>query len=140
VGPGQDLHCLCQLGVSGHLAVVVPVRPDEVGQDLGVPRVGLGSRGGVAVPVPGGREWVHRVDPVTSRHQCPHQQAPVGLDAHQDLAGVLGVLGHHGMEPGQPLYPIEHPALGQDGASLVEHADVVVGLRPVDPHEDHLPP
>src|SRR2546429_7541283 len=39
-----------------------------------------------------------------------------------------------------PLHPIRHPALGQRHPPFVEHADVVVAFRPVDPHEDHSPP
>jgi len=41
VGPGQDLDRLGQLAVAGDRAVVVPVGPDQVGQDLGIGSIGL---------------------------------------------------------------------------------------------------
>jgi hypothetical protein len=41
VGAGQDLDRLGQLAVAGDGAVVVPVGPDQVGQDLGIGSIGL---------------------------------------------------------------------------------------------------
>jgi hypothetical protein len=53
VRPSEHLHRLGELGVTGHLPVVLAVGAHEIGQDLGISRVGLGPGDGVAVPVPG---------------------------------------------------------------------------------------
>ena len=47
----QHLDRLGRLGVSGHRTMVVAIGADQVGQQLGVAGVRLGSRGGVTIPV-----------------------------------------------------------------------------------------
>ena len=42
---------------------------------------------------------------------------------------------HDGMQPGKPLDAVLDAGFGQHLATLVQHADVVVGLRPVDPYD-----
>jgi hypothetical protein len=43
------------------------------------------------------------------------------------------------MQPGQPLDPVCHPSLAEHLALSVDHAHIVVFLRPVDPDIDHAP-
>src|SRR2546429_9775415 len=42
------------------------------------------------------------------------------------------------MQPPHSLQPVDHPPLAQHLALLIEQADVVMSLRPVDSQEDHL--
>lgn len=137
VSPREHLDGLGHLGVPGHLSVVVPVGAHEVGEDPGVPGIGLRSGGCVALPVAGGREGVHRVHPVASRHERPHHEASVQLDADHDGGRFLGVVGHHLVQSPDALYAVGNSRFSQDPSLVINHADVVVGLRPIDPHEDH---
>src|SRR4029453_9746261 len=74
-GGGQNLDRLGQLAVTSDRAVVVPVGPDQVGQDLGVPCIGLGTRNGVAVAVAADGQRVDRIHLIAGRDQRPHEQA-----------------------------------------------------------------
>jgi hypothetical protein len=49
-----------------------------------------------------GRQWVDRMDLVAGRDQRTDQQAPVGLDPHDDLRGVVGMLGQQPVQPATP--------------------------------------
>ena len=135
--PGQDLDRLGQLRVAGHGAVVVAVRPHEIRPDLGVTGVRLGPRRRVAPPVPAYGERVDRVHLVPSGHQGSDQQSAVRLDADDDLGRIRGVVADQGMELSHAVDPLRDPALGEDRAGLVHDADVVMGLGPVHPDEDH---
>src|SRR5437899_10393565 len=42
------------------------------------------------------------------------------------------------MQPPHSLQTVDHPPLAQHLALLIEQADVVISLRPVDSQEDHL--
>jgi hypothetical protein len=133
----EHLDGLGELGVAGHLPVVVPIGPHQIGEDLGVSGIGLRPRGGVAVPVPRRGQGVDRVHAVAHRDQCLHHQATVDLDAHHDVGGVLGLFREHGVQSTDAFDPVGDPSFGQDLAVGVEHAHVVVGLCPVDADEDH---
>ena len=139
VGPREDLYGAEQLAVGGHRTVVVPVGPDEVGEDAGVTPVGLGPARRVALAVARGRQRVHGMDRVAGRHQGAHEQAPVGLDADDDLLGAFGVLRQQRVQPGHPFEALGDPSCRQDLPLGVEDADVMVRLGPVDAHEDHRP-
>jgi len=137
VRPREHLDRSGELAVAGDLPMVVPIGAHHIGQHLGITRIGLGARGGVAVPVPRDRERVDRVDPVARREHRSDEQTTVDLDADHDLGRLPRVLGHHGVQPADSFHAIGHPPLGQDVALMVEHAHVVVRLGPVDANEDH---
>ena len=61
----------------------------------------------------------------------------IELDTDGHLRGLLGVGGHHLVQPGDPFHPFRHASFGKHPSLGVHHAHVVVGLRPVDPDEDH---
>jgi hypothetical protein len=136
VRPGQDLNGARELGVAGDRAMVVSVGADQIGEQLGVAGVRLGPRGGVAVAVAADRQRVHCIDPVPGRKQRPDQQPAVGLDPDHHLLELLGVLADQFVQPAHALQPVWNAALAQHLAQLVEQADVMVGLSPINPNED----
>lgn len=93
----------------------------------------------MAISVPGGRQWVDRVDVVPGVDERTDQEAAVYLDADHDLGRLLDVFGNHRVQSANPGHVVAHLAPGEHIPLLVQDADVVMGLRPVDPHEDHAP-
>ena len=137
VRPGQHLDRLGQRAVAGDLAVVVPVGADQVGQHLGIPAVGLRPRAAVPAAVAADGLWVDRIDLATGGQQRSDQQAPVGLNADRDLRRVLGMAGQQGVQLTHACQAVKDPTDGQHGAVLVQQAQVMVALAPVDPKEQH---
>jgi hypothetical protein len=117
----------------------VSVGADEVRQDPRVTGVGLRPRDPVAVPVAVDRKRVDGVHGVAGRDEGANQQPPVDLDADRNLRGIRCMEADHLVQPGDAADSLRHPPLGQHPAFDVDHAHVVVGLRPVDPYEDHAP-
>ena len=95
---GQDLDRLGLRTVASHRAVVVPVGADQVGEQLGVSRIGLCAGDVVAVAVAGHGQRVDRIHLVPGRTQRLHPQAAIGFDADHHLAGFLGVGSHQLVE------------------------------------------
>jgi hypothetical protein len=137
VGAGQDLDRLGQLAVAGDGAVVVPVGPDQVGQDLGVPGIGLGARDGVAVAVAAGGQRADRIHLIAGRDQRAQEQAAVGLGPDHDLGRVGDQASQQLMQRGQPGQPLSHPPGRHDPAALVHDGHIMVGLGPVQPDKQH---
>ena len=96
--PGQYLDRRSVGGVTGDRAVVVAVGAHQIGQQFGVPGIGLGSRNVVAVAVAGGGHRIDGIHLVASRHQRGDPQAAIGFDADHDLASFLDVAGQELME------------------------------------------
>ena len=132
MGPGQHLDRLDQFGVTGYVAMVVAIGPDQIGQHLGITPVGLRVRHAMALPVTGRCQRVHRIDLIANRDQRPHQQSPVQLDPPSHLAWVLGVLGNQPMQLRHPGDTVADPAPAKNSPAFVEHAHVVMGFGPVD--------
>jgi hypothetical protein len=137
VGAGQHLDRLGQLGVAGNRAVVVPIGPDQVGQDLGVPRIGLGARDGVAVAVAADLKRVDRIDLVAGRDQGPDEQAAVGLGPHHDLGRILSMGGQQLVQDRQPSQPSATPPGRHHRSELVHDGHIMVLLGPVQPNKQH---
>jgi hypothetical protein len=72
--------------------------------------------------------------------QRPNEQPSVGLDPHHDLGRLLDVLGHHRVEPTNPAHVVAHLAFGEHLPLAVHDADVVMGLGPIYPDENHSTP
>ena len=102
MGPGQHLDRLSAVAVAGDRAMVVPIGAHQIGQQLGVRGIGLGSRDVVAVAVARRRQRVDREYLIISRGQRIHPQASVGFDADHHLGGVLGMLGDQLVQPPDP--------------------------------------
>jgi hypothetical protein len=136
VGTGEDLDRFRELAVAGHRTVVVGVGAHQVGEHLGVARVGLGTRGGVAVAIAADRERVDGIDLVPGGDQTLHQEAAVGLDADDHRRRVVGVVRNQLMDPPEPVQPFRNPSLAQHPAGLIQQTEVVMGLRPVDTQVD----
>jgi arginase family enzyme len=65
------------------------------------------------------------------------QEPSIQLDAHHDLRRILGVCRHHLVQLRRSVDAFGHTALGQYAPLDVQDAGVVMGLRPIDPDEDH---
>jgi len=139
VSAGQHLQRGGLLRVARHRPVVVPIGSHQVREHLGVARIRFGSRGHVAFAVATGCQRVDRIDLVAGGQQRSHQQPPVGLDPNDDLVGLRRVLGQQRVKLTHALEAFRNPSLGQDRAYLVQHADVVVRLRPINADEDFQP-
>ena len=66
-------------------------------------------------------------------------EARVELDAHHDLLGLLGVIADQAVQLGKALHADPAAPAAEYAPGLIHHQHVVVGLGPVDAHEDHLP-
>jgi hypothetical protein len=141
MGSGQRPQGLQALRVGGQGAVVVAIGPDQVGEHLGVGRVRLGPRGGVSLAVAGHGQRVQRIEGVAGGQQPAHEQPALGLDADHHLLGrspLAQVRSHQLMHPPKALQAVGHAGAAQGLASLVHEQDVVIGLSPVHPQEQHL--
>ena len=81
---GKQLHRFGQVRVTGDASVVVAIGAHEVGQDLGVTRVGLGARDVVALAVASGGQRVDGEDLIVRSDQRGHDEAPILLNADDD--------------------------------------------------------
>ena len=149
MGTGHQLHRVHQVGVPGDLPVMITIQPDDLSKDMSITGVGLGTGGGVPLPVPRRGQRVDREHPVTGRPQRRHPRAAVGLDpdhhpARDLLAGQVGpirrgVLRDQRMESGDALQSLRQAGLRQPPARLVLQLEVVMILGPVVPDEQqHL--
>ena len=84
--------------VPGDRAVVVPVGAHQIGEQFGVPGIGLRPRDLVAVAVAGHRQRVDREHLVAGRAQRFDPQPAVGFDADHHLARLFGMAGHQLVE------------------------------------------
>ena len=116
--------------------MVMAIGADEIGQHLGVARVGLGAGHDMALPVAGHRQRVDGVDLIAGGHQGGHPQASVGLDAHHHLGGFPRELGEQLVQGAHGGHALGESALGQHGALFVKDHHVVVDLGPVITNED----
>ncbi len=105
MGPGEHLDGLGQVAVAGYLSVMVAVGACQLGQRRCVTGVGLGPRGRMTFPVAGHRHRVQRVDLVSRRDQRTDEQAAVGLSGHHHFGGIVDMLSHQGVKPGDALQP-----------------------------------
>jgi hypothetical protein len=117
---GQHLDRLGQPRIPPHRPVVMPVGADQIGQHSRIPAIRLGPRDGGALPVAAGRQRIDRDHLVAGRHQCPHQQPPVGLDPDHHLGRVAGMAGDELVQPGHP----GHPSAIRSRASTVPSAAI----------------
>jgi hypothetical protein len=138
VGSSEDLDRLGQVAVPGDRAVVVGVGAGQLGQHLGVARVGLGARRRVPLPIAACRHRVDRQHRVPGRHQRPDEQAPLGLGGDDHLGRVVDEVGDELVEPGHPFNAFREPGPFKPLPLVIFDMDVVMGLRPVVPDE-HLP-
>jgi hypothetical protein len=84
---GEDLDRLGFGAVAGYRAVVVPVGADQVGQQLGIARIGFRAGDLTAVAIACHGERVDHIHPLPGRTQGLHPQAAIGFDADHHLAG-----------------------------------------------------
>ena len=91
----------------------------------------------MAIAVAAGRQGVDRRRPVAGPHQRVDQQAAIDLDADHHLLGLLGVIGDQRVQLRQARHPDPEAPPPEHRPALVHHHHVVVGLGPVDAHEDH---
>ena len=85
MGPGGDLDVLGDLTVAGDRAVMRPVQPDDLGQQMRIRRIGLRPRRGVPFPVAGHLHRIDRIHHIAGRQQRLHPRPALGLDPDQHL-------------------------------------------------------
>ena len=133
VRPGQNLDRLNRGGVPGEQAMVVPVGAHQIGQQFGVPSIGLRPGNLVAVAVAGHCERVDRIYLVAVQRLDP--QAAVGFDADHHLGRCVGVGGHKLVEPADAGESFGQSPRRQPGPVGVHQVNVVVVFGPVVPNE-----
>jgi hypothetical protein len=147
MGACHQLDGLGLRGVAGQGAVVRPVQPHDLSQQMSVTSIGLRPGRGVPFPVAGYRHGVNREHLIPSGHQCGHPRPPVGLDADLDpvrsltrrQAGPLlrQVGGYQGMQLRHPRQPLRQPLARQPPPGIVHDLNVVVIFGPVVPDKQH---
>ena len=124
---------------------MLTVQTDDLRQDVRVPPIGLATRRGMPLPIAGDLDRVDREHLVPRRDQGLHPRTSVGLDADHHVTGIVIIAesvcdqGVQGLDPGDALGQV--PAR-QHLPVLVHDLDIVMGLGPVIPNEQHahLPP
>jgi len=91
----------------------------------------------VPVAVATGRQRIDRIDRIPRLDERRDPQAAVGLDPDHDLTRLNRMLGQQRVQLPDPGQTLRHPPFRQALAVLVEHADLVMGLGPVIPDENH---
>ena len=140
MGPGGDLDVLGDLRVPGDRAVMGPVQPDDLGQQMRIRGVGLRPRRGVPLPIAGHLHRVDRIDHIAGGQQRLHPRPPLGLDPDQHLVRLarrVQMLRDQLMQRGDPGQPLRQPPPRQHPAGIVLDLDVVMGLSPVVADEQH---
>ena len=134
--PGKQFDRFGELGIPGDLAVVVTVGAHDVGEHLGVTGVRFRSRGRVPIAIAVHRQRIDREHLVAGCDESADQQPTVELDPDDGLFGFLDVVGDHLVELGDSLDTVCDPAPSEDRTFLIDDADIVMLLGPVDPDED----
>jgi hypothetical protein len=138
--PGQDLDRLHQRRIPSHLAVVVTVGADQIGQHLGIATVRFGPRTPMPISVATHRPRVERIHLIAGTHQRTDQQPPVGLDPNHHPPRILDMGGDQRVQLTHPRQPISDPPGREHAAVLVQQAQVMVGLAPVHTDKQHPGP
>ena len=85
MGAGGDLDVLGELAVAGDRAMMRPVLPDELSQQMRIGRIRLRPRRGVPFPIPGHLHRIDRKHHIAGRQQCLHPRPTLGLNSDQHL-------------------------------------------------------
>jgi hypothetical protein len=136
----EHLHSLSEITVASDATMVLPVGPNQVGEDLRVTAVGLRTRGGMPVTVSADGEWVDRVHRVSGGHHALHEQAAIGLDADDDRLRAVSMSGNELVDTSQSFDPLRNPCASQALTGLVEQAEIVMILGPIDAQIAHCFP
>jgi hypothetical protein len=91
VRPSCHLDVFGDRGVAGHRPVMDPVQPDNLGQHMRIPRIGLRPRRDVPFPVAGGLDRVDRPHLVAGRDQRLHPRPAIGFNPDQHLIGLIPI-------------------------------------------------
>ena len=83
--PSRDLDVFGDLAVAGDLAVMRPIQPDDLGQQMSIRRIRLRPRRGMAFPIPGHLQRVDRKHHIAGGQQRLHPRPPLGLNSDQHL-------------------------------------------------------
>ena len=142
VRPRHHLDRLSQRGIPGHRPQLVGIDAHHVGQGVRIPRIRLGPRRRVPLPIAGHLQRVHREHPIPGRDQRGHPRAAVGLDTDHHLPGPGRVVrvsepADQLVQPGQALHTLRQPRRGQPPPRLALHLHIMVILSPVVPDEQH---
>ena len=81
------------------------VEPDQLGQHMRIARVGLRTRGPMALAITGDLERVDRIDGVARRDQRLDPRTAIGLDPEHHLVRIVviaEVITSQGVQRGQP--------------------------------------
>ena len=131
------------LAVAGDPAVMRPVQPDDLGQQMRIRGIRLRPRRGMAFPIPGHLQRVDRKHHIAGRQQRLHPRPTLGLNPDQHLIRLgcrIQMLRDQLMQGRDPGQPLRQPPAGQHPARLVFDLDVMVGLSPIVANKQHRAP
>jgi hypothetical protein len=113
--------------------MLIAVGAQQMRQHQRVPRIGLGPRHRVPIPIAVDRFRVDRIDPMPSRAQRRDQQPPVSLDRHID-SGELAVqlLGQHRSQLGETGPIVADASTSKQRTGLIDDGHIMVTFGPVD--------
>lgn len=84
MSPGQQFHCFGGRAVASDLPVVVVVQTHDLGQHVSIPGVGLRTRGGMPLSIPGRRHRIDGINLITGCEQRLNPGAAISLDPNPD--------------------------------------------------------
>ena len=122
MGPGGHLDLVGDLTVPRDRVVMGPIDSDDLGQQMGIRRVGLRRRGRMPLPVPGHLHWVDREHDMAGRQQRLHSRTPFGLNPNQHLIRLqhrIQMLRHQLVQRGDPGQTLRQPSPGQQTAGVI---------------------
>ena len=142
-----QLDRLTEVGVLRDRSMMSSVQADDLGQEVRIGSIGLGSRGGVPLAVAGHRQRVDREDLVARRDQGGDPGPSVGLDAdlHQ-CSGFVAIAidpvfrhlrSDQRVQPGDSFEPLGQSSSNQNLPVVIDDLDVVMALCPVISHKQH---
>ncbi len=117
-----------------------PVQPDDLGQHVCIFRVGLAAAGAVPFPITSHLPRIDRIHRVTGGDQSLRPRPSIGLDPNQHPVGLLvlaEVASDQAVQLGQPIDSLHQPAPDQYPTLGVLDLNVVMGLSPIVPDEQH---
>ena len=143
MGPGRDLDMLGELGVPSDRAVMRPVHPDDLSQQMSIRGIRLRPRRRMPLPIARHLHRVDRIDGVTGGQQRLHPRPPLGLDPNLHLirlARRVKMFRDQLVQRGDSGQSLRQPPPGQQPPGIIFDLDVVIGLSPIVADKQHSAP
>ena len=137
----QRPQLLSDLRVRQQGAIQHPIGPQQVRQHPRIAQIGLSAGDAKPIPMPIDRFWVNGVHGELLVQQRAHERTLGSLERHENVLRILSARSHKSHETLQALRSVVDRPGGQCGPRVVHQTIGMLGIRPIDPNQQHqLPP